>query len=100
MNIKELESVTDNWYDQVVDIVDGEHELGTKYAVWRLKLTRAKADFKKILEKSMTFMRRRLTRDPSEIKDNFIEMVKIISSNVSVEVKESDKSLEHYREHE
>ena len=49
MNIEQLESFTNNWQGQAMDEIDGEIELGSKYVIWKLKLKRAKDDFKKVL---------------------------------------------------
>ena len=74
--------------------VDGELQLGSKYVLWKLKIKRAKEEFKRVLLARMDWIRQRLTPpDKEEIKEKFIEMVQELSAKVPAPVKESDEAL-------
>ena len=73
--------------------------MGAKFAVWKIRIKRAKEDFKQILTERMNWLKRRLTPDSSIIQEDFEAMVKAMSVAVPVAAKEYDALLEQYRFH-
>lgn len=99
MNIQNLEESIDNWQGRAIEIVDGELQFGSKFVIWKHRLSKTVKDFKKLLNQRMSWIRKRLTPNKEEIRAEFIDMVKALSTGTPQVVKESDAELENYRHH-
>ena len=65
-----------------------------------MKLRGEKEAFEQVLKKKIDGIKQRLTvPDMGEVKEDFIELVKNLSSGVAEHIKRQDASLERYRIH-
>ena len=80
MNIKNLEDQTENWQAKALEIVDDELQMGSKFVIWKYQINKVVKEFKALLAKRMSWIRKRLTPNKEDVRKEFVEIVKSLST--------------------